>query len=50
MTELFSWLTGFATFNIATVDTVEITIGLVTAFAMIGGLAFGLLKKARGRA
>lgn len=50
MADLYTWLTGFATFNIATIDTTDITIGLITAFSMIGLLALALLKRARGRA
>lgn len=49
MTELFTWLTGFATFEIATIGTTAVTVGLITAYGMIGTLAFMLLKRAKGR-
>lgn len=49
MADLFTWISGFLTMDVATIGTTDITLGLMLALSLIAGVALSVIKKAKGR-
>lgn len=49
MADFVGWIGDVLTLSIATVGTVEVTLGLVIALTMITGAALGIAKRLRSK-
>lgn len=49
MTTVITWITDVFGINLATVDTTDITLGLIAALGLVVGLALSVFRRVRGR-
>ncbi|HUD44906.1 MAG TPA: hypothetical protein VMR41_05155 [Patescibacteria group bacterium] len=49
MDQLITWLSAILGMSIGTLDTVDVTLGMIVAGTLILGIAFYAVKKLKGR-
>lgn len=49
MADFVTWVGDILTIDLATIGTVDVTLGLVVAFTLVAGAAIGIAKKLKGR-
>ncbi len=49
MADLIAFVGDFASIELATIGTVSVTLGLVTAFSLVAGTSIAVLRRMKGR-
>lgn len=49
MTDFVTWIGDILAMDLATIGTVDVTLGLVVAFVLVAGAAIGIAKRLKGR-